>query len=157
MGWNGTERDRTSSPPSHLGHTLRNGQRLMLLFNHRHTLSLSGTCLLGCLLYPFTPSEGTEKPRKKVGSLLRFQDCPPHLSSDPLIHQSDGFSCSCPSSLLTPHSPAPLVPFSCPRKVGHASFLQSQGLPGLSLDSRFICPHVRGNTLIETAHPGHAP
>ena len=100
MGWNGTERDRTSSPPSHLGHTLRNGQRLMLLFNHRHTLSLSGTCLLGCLLYPFTPSERTEKPRKKVGSLLRFQDCPPHLSSDPLIHQSDGFSCSCPSSLL---------------------------------------------------------
>ena len=140
MGWDGTERDRTSSPPSHLGHTLRNGQRMMLLFNHRHTLSLSGTCLLGCLLYPFTPSEGTEKPRKKVGCSLRFQDCPPHLSSDPLIHQSDGLSCSCHSSLLTPHSPPPCSSLAVPTKWAVRHFF--------SLKAFLVCIWIVGSFVL---------
>ena len=108
MGWDRMGQDLLTTQP--LGHTFRNSQRLMLLFNHRHTLTLSGTCLLGCLLYPLAPSEGTEKPRKKVGSLLRFQDRPPHFS--PLILSSTSQMGSAVPALPSFSPPTVLPPCS---------------------------------------------
>ena len=143
MGWDGMGRNRIGSPhqPSHLGHTLRKGHRLMLLFSYRHTLSLSGTCLLGYLLYSFTPSEGTEKPRKKAESSLGFQGRPPHFS--PLIlsstsHMGSAVPALPPFSLL--HSPAPLSPSSCPNKADCASFF--------SLKAFLVCLWIVGSSVL---------
>lgn len=147
MRWDEMSKD-SSSPPSHLGHTLRKPGAAILPWTYTLLLWHLSSWVPTLSLYSVWTDREVQKGN---GEFTKLPGLPTSLlSSDPRIHQSDGLSCSCPSSLLTPH-PTVLPPLhlQLSQQSGQCfiSAFTCQGsslsrlqdiLPGLSLDSRLI-------------------